>query len=191
MSYKKNNLFLSYLFILTLLVFNLPFQTCNSSFALTIQSNTNKILTNLENKSDLNFSINDTTLFNRLEFGLNNKISNFRQILNFDSFESTNRQNIGFNNYNSIILLPEIYAKYNLNNYFALSLGLSYLNFDYEDNLLESFPISQNGEPIIAKINTQTLAKISNISLNQNLFFKYKDFTINAGLSVFFCLHLT
>jgi|GEM_PF-5747591 len=186
MRYQKNNLFLCYLFIFTFLVIN----SFSTLFSFEIQPDSNRVF-NQNSENERNIKTNDGILFNQFEFGLNNKVTNFKQILNFDSFESTNRQNIPLNNYTSTIIIPEIYAKYNLNNYFGISLGLSFLNFDYEDNLLESFPVSQNGDPVIARINTKSLAKISSFALNQNLHFKYQDFSLNAGLGVFFCLHLT
>lgn len=192
MQYQKNNLFLYFLLFVTFLVIN-PF---NLLLAIELQIDSNEVNNTVNNiiykSNDLNKldEKNNGILFNQFEFGLNNRITNFKQILNFTKFESTNRQNIDFNNYTSTIIIPEIYAKYNFNKYIGLSLGLSYLNFDYEDNLLESYPVSQNGDPIIAIINTKTLAKINSFALNQNLFFNYDNLSVNAGLGVFFCLHL-
>lgn len=188
MQYQKNNLFLYFLLFVTFLVIN-PF---NLLLAIELQIDSSEVNTPLDYTIENNTidEKNNGILFNQFEFGLNNRITNFKQILNFTKFESTNRQNIDFNNYTSTIIIPEIYAKYNFNQYIGLSLGLSYLNFDFEDNLLESYPVSQNGDPIIAIINTKTLAKINSFALNQNLFFNYDNLSVNAGLGVFFCLHL-
>lgn len=122
------------------------------------------------------------------KFGLNFKYNNLIHKLNFDEFLSTNRPNQIFNNYTDNSLQPEFFAEYKVNDWFNIGLNLSYLKFNYNDNIDEQFLVSNQGTPTLANIRTSTLTNFSAFSLSPKVSFNYENIALNGNFNVFFCL---